>query len=131
MRDDIVAQADVAGHALHPPVAGEAAVSVVSVDHGEDELAGLLRVVCDRVDHHLVSHSRRAGELEAARAFDLDQAGPAAGVRRQTIDVAEVRDVEAVLLDHFDERGALRRFDRFAVDSEMRHSIGPPSLHAR
>ncbi len=123
VRDDVVAQADVAGHALHAAVAGEAAVGVVGVDDRQHLLARFLDRLRLGVDDHAVGDARRARELQAARALDLDEAGAAAGVRRQAVDVAEVGDPDAVLLDHLDERRAVGRFDLDAVERELSHAV--------
>ena len=124
--DDVVAQADVARHAFHAAVAGEAAVAVVGVDDRQHLLPRFLDRLCFGVDDHAIGDARRTRELQAARARDLDEAGATAGIRRETVDVAEVGDPDAVLLDDFDERRALGRFDLDAVQCEPSHASSPP-----
>ena len=110
--DDIVAQADVAGVAVLAAVAGEAAVAVVREDDRNDRLAGFLHLVGLGVDDHAVLHDARCSESwSAGRALDVDEAGAAARVGFQPVDVAEAGDVEAVVLEDFDERGAGGRID--------------------
>ena len=121
MRDDVVAQADIAGHALHAPVTGEAAVRVVRVDERQHILPRLFDLRRVRTHDHLVAHRRGAGQLQAAaRALDLDETSPATRVGRQAIDVAEVGYVDAVVFNDLHERGPVWRLDPAAVDDELR-----------
>ena len=116
----VVAEAGVAGLALDDAVAGQAAVGVVRKDQREHGLARGVQLRRLRADDHLVAgHLGRAGELEAAHAVDLDDAGAAAGVGRQAIDVAEVGDELAAVLDDLDELSALGDFELGAVQGEL------------
>ncbi len=121
MRHRVVAQADVAGLAVHAAVAGEAAVGVVGVDDREHRLAGIEHRAGVGADDHALGDAAGAGELQAARAFDLDQAGAAAGVGLQAVDVAEVGDEDAVLLDDLDQRRPGGGLDLDAVEGELSH----------
>jgi hypothetical protein len=60
VRDDVVAQADIARHALHPPMAGQAAVAVIGVDDRQNLLARLLDLRLLRVDDHAIGNARCA-----------------------------------------------------------------------
>ncbi len=125
MRDNVVAQADVAGHTLHAPVARQAAVRVVGIDERENVLSRLFDLGRIGTDDHLVADGRCAGQLEAAaRAFDLDEASATARVRRQAVDVAEIRDVDAVFFDDLNERCAVWRLNLAAVDGKFSHALG-------
>ena len=105
VRHHVVAQADLARLAVDAAVAGEAAVGVVRHDQRHHLLARALDLGLLGIDDHAVVRDGGARELQRARAsaLDLDDAGAAAGVRLEAVDVAEVRDANALLLDHFDE----------------------------
>ncbi len=121
VRDDAVAEAGVARLALDDAVAGEAAVRVVGEDQREHGLSRVLDLSGVRADDHAVLHAGGAGELQDGRPFDLDEAGAAAGVWGQAVDVAEVGDKDAGVLDRFDEGSAVRRLDLAAVQGDLRH----------
>jgi len=66
-----------------------------SQDEGEDLLARFGDLTGGRADDHGVRDLGRAGELQAAHALDLDQTHPTTSVGRQSVDVAEARDIGA------------------------------------
>src|SRR2546427_2751961 len=73
---------------------------------------------------------RRTGQREAALALDLDDTRTAAGIRRPAVDVTEVGDEGAAVLDHLDERRAVRRFEFAAVERYFRHELaGAVAFH--
>src|SRR3990172_9757022 len=121
MGDHAIAQAGVAGLALDDAVAGEAAVGVVGEDEGEDGLAGGGGLRAVGADGHAVDDRGGAGEVESWRALYLDEAGAAAGVRREVIYIAEVGDEDAGVLDHLDEGRADRRLDLATVEGDRGH----------
>ena len=120
---DIVAQADVTGVTVLATVTVEASVAVVCKDDRNHRLARLHHFLRIRLDLHTVLHNRRAAQAQAGRALDVDETATAACVGLQSIDVAEVRNVEAVVLEHLDERGAVRCFHLLAVDRNSCHLV--------
>ena len=123
MGDDVVAEADLARLAVDAAVAGEAAVRVVRHDQRHHLLAGALDLGLLGVHDHAVDDRGRARELQrlGPAALDLDDAGAAPGVRLEAVDVAEVRDANALLFDHLDELAAAFGLDLRAVERDRRH----------
>jgi hypothetical protein len=99
----VIAQADIARVAVLAPVAGQAAVGVVREDNREHSLAAVLHFLSISANHHVLLHDSCAGELQARRALDIDEARAATGVRFQAIDVAKTGDIEPVVLQDFDQ----------------------------
>ncbi|MEE8346627.1 MAG: hypothetical protein V3S20_04685 [Dehalococcoidia bacterium] len=121
MGDNVVAEAGVAGLALHLAVAGQAAVGVVGEDEGEDGLARLFGLTGIRAYDHAVGDLGGARELKGGRALDLHQAGATAGVGREAVDVAEVGDEDAGVLDDLNQGCAHVRLDLPAVKGQLGH----------
>ncbi len=63
-------------------------------DQGQDEFARFLDLGGVGLDDHVVAGRQRAGRLQGAGAFDLDQAQAAAAVGCQFLVVAQGRDVD-------------------------------------
>ena len=78
-------------------------------------------------DDHAVGDLGGAGEREAAHALDFDGAGAAAGVGGQAVEVAEVGDREAGVLDHLDQRRAVGSVNGLAVDGDRGHAWSSPA----
>ena len=121
MRDDVVAQAEVAGPAVLDAVTGEAAVAVVGEDERHHLLPHLDHGFSLGADGHAVLDQGGAGEREAAHAFDLDNAGAAPGVGREPVDVAEVGEVEAEFLDDLHQGAPRFDVELLTVDADGDH----------
>ena len=121
MGDGVVAQTDLAGLAVLGAMTGEAAIGVIGEDDRHDLLAHGENGWGVGTYGHTVGDWGAAGEREAAGALDLDDAGAATSVGRQTVDIAEVGDVKALLLDHFDERTPLFNIEGLVVDGDAGH----------
>ena len=104
--------------ALAAAVAHRAVERVVDQQELEDAVLHRLHVGRLRVDDHAVGDGRRARDLHAAHALDLDQAHPAHADRLHALVPAEAWDVGAVLLRDLDQQLAARRLHLLAVDGD-------------
>ena len=124
VRDDVVAQADVSRAAVLHAVAGQAAVAVVGQDEGHHLLAHLQRGRAVGAHDHPLAHLRAAGQHLPAHPLDLDDASAAARVGRQPVDVAEVGDVDARVLDDLHQGTAGLDLVGRAVDRDLDRRAG-------
>ena len=119
--DHVVAQTDIAWMAMLSPVTGEAAITVVCKDDRQHRPPCFLHLFALGHHDHAVLDRARTGELQSRRPLDVDKAGAASGIGLQPVDVAEIRGVNAVLLQYLDERSARLRLDRPAINRDADH----------
>ena len=101
----------------------EAVVGVVGQQQLDDRLAGVDRARRVGPDLHARGHREGAARHEAALALDLDHAHAAGAARRQAVEVAERGDRDARAPQRRQERLAVLRVDRSAVDFDRDHSV--------
>ena len=110
------------------PVAGEAVARVVGEHQLVEHLARLLHARGVRLHDHPVADGDRAGGLEAPHPLDLDDADAAGADLVDAFEVAEVRDLDAVVLGRLEDRPVALGPHGLAVDDEVngvRHGFLP------
>ena len=131
VRHLVVAQANLPRAAVLDAVASQAAVGVVGQNHRQHLLAHLRHRRRVRAHHHPVRHLRRAGQRQPAHPLNLHRAGAAARIRRQPVQVAQVRDRKAGVLDHLNQRRALRRVNADPINHDASHRKPPVALRVQ
>ncbi len=97
-------QRGVLERALAAAVTDRAIKRVVDEEELEHAVLSLARRVGRGVHDHAVGDDRRARDLQAAHALDLDEAHPTHPDRLHALVVTEPRDVGAVVLGHLDQQ---------------------------
>ena len=92
-------------------------------------LAVLAQLCGVRAHDHAVSGDNGTCSLYAA-ALVFDNAQAAAAVYRQTFAVAEVGDINVILLSNFKDIASIFKFAAYAVYNHTLHIVKPPLLHA-
>ena len=110
--------------ALAAAVAHRAVERVVDEQELENAVLRVLDALARRRDDHAVGHGRRARDLQAAHALDLDEAHAAHAHGLHALVPAEPRDVRAVVLRDLDEQLAAWRLHLPAVDRQG-HDVRP------
>ncbi len=110
------------------PVAGEAVARVVGEHQLVEDLARLLHARGVRLHDHPLADRDRAGGLEAPHPLDLDDADAAGADLVDALEVAEVGDLDAVVLGGLEDRPVALGPHGPAVDDEVngvRHGLLP------
>jgi hypothetical protein len=118
MGHHVIAEADIARVAMFASMTGKAAVAVVRKNDREDGLAAFLHLIRLCPHDHVVLHDCGTRQLKARRPLDIDEARAAACVRLETVDIAEARNVNPVVLEYFHQGCARWRLNDLAVDGE-------------